>query len=70
MTARIVVAALAIGSLAGARNASAETHRFTATHYYITYSAAHPPALHIKPGDHVITQTIDAEGRCGGNIEI
>ena len=43
----------------------AETHRFTPTVYYPTYSFAHPPALRIKPGDRVITRTIDA----GGNDE-
>ena len=43
----------------------AETHRFTPTVYYPTYSFAHPPALRIKPGDRVITKTIDA----GGNDE-
>ena len=39
-----------------------ETHRFTPTVYYSTYSFAHPPALRIKPGDRVITKTIDAGG--------
>jgi len=42
-----------------------ETHRFAPTVYYGTYSFAHPPALRIKPGDTVITKTIDA----GGNDE-
>src|SRR2546423_15202438 len=40
----------------------AETHRFTPTVYYTTYSFAHPPALRIKPGDRVVTKTIDASG--------
>jgi acetamidase/formamidase len=39
-----------------------ETYRFTPTVYYGTYSFAHPPALRIKPGDRVITKTIDAGG--------
>src|SRR5215510_15592481 len=39
-----------------------ETHRFTPTVYYSTYSFAHPPALRIKPGDRVITKTLDAGG--------
>jgi amidase len=43
----------------------AETHRLAPTVYYSTYSYAHPPALRIKPGDRVITKTIDA----GGNDE-
>ena len=42
--------------------AFAETHQFTPTKFYNTFSGAHPPVLHIKPGDHVITSTIDARG--------
>jgi amidase len=40
----------------------AETYRFVPEAFYNTYSAAHPPALHIKPGDRVITRTVDAAG--------
>ena len=49
----------------------AETHRLIPQRFYNTFSAAHPPALRIKPGDRVITKTIDAAGadwilaRCG-----
>src|SRR5437773_7018613 len=39
-----------------------ETHRFIPTVFYSTYSYAHPPALRIKPGDRVITKTLDAGG--------
>src|SRR6185503_25946 len=39
-----------------------ETHRFTPAMFYPTYSFAHPPALRIKPGDRVITRTLDAGG--------
>jgi amidase len=39
-----------------------ETHRFNPTVFYSTYSFAHPPALRIKPGDRVITKTLDAGG--------
>ena len=42
--------------------AAAETHRFVPTTFYTTFSFAHPPALRIKPGDRVITTTIDAGG--------
>ena len=42
--------------------AGAETHRFTPTTFYNTFSFAHPPALRIKSGDRVITTTIDAGG--------
>jgi amidase len=40
----------------------AETHRFIPQQFYNTYSFAHPPALRVKPGDRVITKTIDAAG--------
>ena len=40
----------------------AETHNFQPTNFYNTFSGAHPPALRIKPGDRVITYTIDARG--------
>jgi amidase len=40
----------------------AETHRFQPTEFHNTFSGAHTPALRIKPGDHVITFTIDARG--------
>jgi amidase len=39
-----------------------ETHRFAPERFYNTFSGAHPPALRIKPGDRVITTTIDAGG--------
>src|SRR5213593_3886435 len=41
---------------------AAESHRFVPDQFYNTYSFAHPPALHIKPGDRVVTKTIDAAG--------
>jgi acetamidase/formamidase len=42
--------------------AAAETHRFNPTQYHNTFSFAHQPVLRIKPGDRVITRTIDARG--------
>ena len=39
-----------------------ETYRFQPTEFYNTFSGAHKPVLHIKPGDHVVTYTIDAAG--------
>src|SRR5438067_9265445 len=41
---------------------AADTHRYVPDRFYNTYSAAHPPAVHVKPGDHVVTKTIDAAG--------
>jgi acetamidase/formamidase len=40
----------------------AETHRFEPKEFYNTFSGAHTPVLRIKPGDHVVTSTIDARG--------
>lgn len=52
----------AIAVLLAAVSARAETHAFVPTVFYNTYSFAHPPALRIKPGDRVVTKTIDAGG--------
>ena len=49
-------------TLALAVSAFGETYRFEPEAFYNTYSGAHPPALRIKPGDHVVTSTIDARG--------
>ena len=54
--------ALAATLLLSSARIGAETHRFIPTVFYNTYSAAHPPALRIKPGDRVVTKTIDAGG--------
>src|SRR6516165_9036440 len=40
----------------------AETHRFEPKEFHNTFSSSHQPVLRIKPGDHVITSTIDARG--------
>ena len=37
-------------------------HTFIPERFYNTFSFAHPPALRIKPGDRVVTKTIDAGG--------
>jgi amidase len=59
LTLPIVVVAMAC--MAPARM-GADTHTFVPTTFYNTYSFAHPPALHIKPGDRVVTKTVDAGG--------
>jgi amidase len=59
LTLPIVVVAMAC--MAPART-GADTHTFVPTTFYNTYSFAHPPALHIKPGDRVVTKTVDAGG--------
>src|SRR5438105_9753056 len=58
-----LAAALAVPVARGtAQVRSGETHRFVPQRFYNTYSAAHPPALRIRPGDRVITKTVDAAG--------
>jgi acetamidase/formamidase len=37
-------------------------HRYVPDRYFNTFSFAHPPVLRIRPGDRVITSTIDAFG--------
>lgn len=54
-----VVLALLAGSYVSAQS---NTHQFMPTQFYNTFSSAHPPVLHIKPGDRVVTKTIDAAG--------
>ena len=47
-----------------------KTHYFKATHYYSTFSFAHPPALRIKPGDRVVTKTLDCYGVDDTNTQV
>jgi len=61
---RVFVVGSVVAALCGtnATSQSPATHRFTPTTFYTTYSFAHPTALRVKPGDRVITKTIDAAG--------
>jgi len=47
---------------AGRGAAPAETHRITASTFYRTFDARHPVLARIKPGDVVVTKTLDAAG--------
>jgi amidase len=59
----VFVASMAVTGLSiTATSQAPQTHRFMPTTFYTTYSFAHPPALRIRPGDRVITKTIDAAG--------
>ena len=64
------VAALAIISLMASGSAVAETHRFEPSQYHNTFSFAHEPVLSIKPGDRVVTKTIDARGFDADNEQV
>jgi amidase len=52
-----------------AATALAETHRFEPKEFYNTFSGAYKPVLTIKPGDHVITSTIDARGTDAAGVK-
>ena len=41
----------------------AATHQIVATEYYHTFSHTNPPLLRIKPGDTVVTKTLDSGGQ-------
>ena len=60
MRLRLFVVGVALTSAAA--GVHADTHRFVPDKFFNTYSFAHPPVLRIRPGDRVITKTIDAAG--------
>jgi len=60
MVFRILAILASVATVTAAQ--SATTHTFTPSRYYNTFSFAHPPALRIKPGDRVVTKTVDASG--------
>ncbi|MEZ5395530.1 MAG: acetamidase/formamidase family protein [Bryobacterales bacterium] len=51
-------------------SASAETHRFEPKRYHHTFSFAHEPVLRVKPGDRIVTKTIDARGFDAANNQV
>ena len=56
-----VIASLGLGLTIAAASARAETHQYDPHDaVQFTYCYAHPPVLHIKPGDSVSTKTRDA----------
>ena len=67
---RIQIRALAIILVMIPTAARAETHRFEPTRFHNTFSFAHEPVLRIKPGDRVITKTIDARGFNAANEKV
>lgn len=67
---RLPICAVFAFALAGSLPMQAETHRFEPTVFHNTFSFAHSPVLHIKPGDKVITKTIDARGMDANNNKV
>src|SRR6185436_8694714 len=54
--------AFTIVALAGSTISAQSPRTFTPERFYNTFSSAHPPALRIKPGERIVTKTIDAGG--------
>jgi len=59
---RLFMCTFVVSVIAASSVVVGDTHRFVPDKFYNTYSFAHPPALRIKPGDRVITRTVDAAG--------
>ncbi|MGH9201273.1 MAG: acetamidase/formamidase family protein [Vicinamibacterales bacterium] len=59
---RQLLVPLALLALGASQLRAAETHTFVPDRFFNTFSFAHPPVLKIKPGDRVVTKTIDASG--------
>lgn len=53
---------IALPLLAIAAAGFAETHRVIGESYYHTFSAAHPVLARVKPGDVIVTKTVDSAG--------
>jgi amidase len=59
---RVLSMCILVGCASALAAQAPTTHTFAPERYYNTFSGAHPPALRIKPGDRVITKTVDAGG--------
>ena len=57
----LILVAVALTSVAAGAQ-TPPTLTFMPERFFNTFSGAHPPALRIKPGDRVITKTLDASG--------
>ena len=56
--------------LVGGVRLAGETHRFDPVRFHNTFSFAHEPVLRVKPGDRIITRTIDAHGYDAANKQV
>jgi acetamidase/formamidase len=61
----LTMCAALVGAASASTGLRAETYRYSPSVSYTTYSAAHPPALHIKSGDRVVTSTLDGMAQTG-----
>ena len=64
LTLASLLLALVLSTAACAQESrGAETHQVLATSYYRTFSRSHPVLKRVKPGDIVVTKTLDAGGQ-------
>ncbi len=61
-TTFLVFPIIVLGVSAGAQAPQGTTHQLVPDRFYNTFSFAHQPVLRIRPGDRVVTKTIDAGG--------
>ncbi|MFN0087064.1 MAG: acetamidase/formamidase family protein [Blastocatellia bacterium] len=59
----LLPAAFSSAAISPKENAAAEVHQVVATTYFNTFSRAHPVLKRVRPGDTVITKTIDSGGQ-------
>jgi amidase len=57
-------------AVTGAATHAAETYQVVATTYYNTFSRAHPVLKRVRPGDTVITKTLDAGGQDEKDVRV
>lgn len=62
MRTALIAAAIALGASFSGVAQAPNVRTFTPERFYNTFSGAHPPALRIKPGERIVTKTVDAGG--------
>ncbi len=68
VTSLILIGAFSSLSYAQEPPAKTETHRVVATTYYRSFSSGHPVLKRVRPGDVIITKTLDTGGRDENNV--
>jgi hypothetical protein len=56
-------ASISISALLVGYSLFAETRTVQPERYFVTFSASHAPVARLRPGDTVITKTLDSRGR-------
>lgn len=61
-TLALVILALTTATVNARQPGTLAPRTFAPTQFYNTFSGAHPPAMRIKPGERIVTKTVDASG--------